>query len=105
MPGILCIGCGFLLLNRLRDTPQSLGLPTVEEYRKDFSELSVKNSLDERELTLKEALVDHVLKNAEQSKIITQEQAGATQEITEMLDGLKMVSQKLLELADSSCRN
>jgi hypothetical protein len=46
--------------------------------------------------------VDNVLKNAEQSKIITQEQAGATQEITEMLDGLKMVSQKLLELADSS---
>lgn len=43
--------------------------------------------------------VDQVLKNAEQSKIITQEQAGATQEITEMLDGLKMVSEKLLELS------
>lgn len=49
--------------------------------------------------------VDQVLKNAEQSKIITHEQAGATQEITEMLDGLKIVSQKLLELADSSCTN
>lgn len=49
--------------------------------------------------------VDQVLKNAEQSKVITQEQAGATQEITEMLDGLKMVSQKLLDLADSSFIN
>lgn len=46
--------------------------------------------------------VDQVLKNAEQSKIITEEQAGATQEITEMLDGLKIVSQKLLNLSYSS---
>lgn len=46
--------------------------------------------------------VNQVLKNSEQSKIITKEQAGATQEITEMLDGLKMVSQKLLELSECS---
>lgn len=46
--------------------------------------------------------VNNVLKNAEESKTITQEQAGATQEITEMLDDLKSVSQNLLELADSS---
>lgn len=49
--------------------------------------------------------VNQVLRNAEQSKTITLEQAGATQEITEMLDGLKMVSQKLFELTDSSCIN
>lgn len=46
--------------------------------------------------------VDKVLKNSEQSKIITQEQAGATGEISEMLEGLKNVSQKLLELSEYS---
>jgi sugar phosphate permease len=33
VPAILSFGVGLFLLNRLRDTPQSLGLPPVEEYK------------------------------------------------------------------------
>lgn len=35
IPAILCILAGFFLINRLRDTPQSLGLPSIEKYRND----------------------------------------------------------------------
>ena len=35
IPGLLCIGMGFVLINRLRDTPQSLGLPPIEKYKKN----------------------------------------------------------------------
>jgi OPA family sugar phosphate sensor protein UhpC-like MFS transporter len=33
IPGFICIIMGFFLINRLRDTPKSLGLPSIEEYR------------------------------------------------------------------------
>jgi MFS transporter, OPA family, sugar phosphate sensor protein UhpC len=60
VPGILCIIVGFFLLNRLRDTPRSLGLPPIEEYKNDY----VVAKQDDREvLSLKQILVDHVLKN------------------------------------------
>lgn len=35
IPGVSCILMGFFLLNRLRDTPESLGLPPVGKYRND----------------------------------------------------------------------
>lgn len=34
MPGVLCIGVGFFLLNRLRDVPESLGLPPIDSLQK-----------------------------------------------------------------------
>ncbi|TCL38863.1 propionate catabolism activator [Anaerospora hongkongensis] len=40
-----------------------------------------------------------VLKNIEQGNIITQEQAKATQEITRMLEGVRSVGQKLMDMA------
>jgi len=36
VPGILAILCAIYLLIRLRDTPQSVGLPPIEEWRNDF---------------------------------------------------------------------
>lgn len=61
-PGMIGIFVGFLLLNRLRDTPQSLGLPVIEKYRNDYSmEEGVKK--DERELSVKEILFGYVLTN------------------------------------------
>ena len=36
IPGILCIIMGLVLINRLRDTPQSLGLPPIEKFRQDY---------------------------------------------------------------------
>src|SRR5262249_41470932 len=61
VPGVLCIFGGFFLLNRLRDTPQSLGLPSIEKFRNDYGGV-VKGS-EERELSTKEILFDYVLKN------------------------------------------
>lgn len=63
LPGVLCIIIGIFLLNRLRDTPQSLGLPSIEEFRDDYGNTDKKSLDNERELTTKEILFDHVLKN------------------------------------------
>ncbi|GAB4186107.1 MAG: MFS transporter [Simkaniaceae bacterium] len=64
-PGIMCILAGFFLINRLRDTPQSLGLPSIEKYRNDYpdEESAKKMQEQERELTTKEILFTYVLKN------------------------------------------
>lgn len=43
--------------------------------------------------------IAQVLKNVEQSNVITQEQAHATQEIASMLEGLKGVGQKLMDMS------
>lgn len=62
IPGLLCIGGSFFLINRLRDTPQSLGLPPVEKYRNDYpSKISLEDQ--EKELSTRELLFEHVLKN------------------------------------------
>jgi len=34
--GLLCIIIGLTLINRLRDTPQSLGLPSIEKFNNDY---------------------------------------------------------------------
>ena len=62
VPGILCILGSAFLINRLRDTPQSLGLPTIEKFRNDYTGITMKNG-QEQELTFKELLFDYVLKN------------------------------------------
>ncbi|MCH9612267.1 MAG: Membrane sensor protein UhpC [Chlamydiia bacterium] len=70
VPGGLCIMGGLFLINRLRDTPQSLGLPSIEEFRSDYPgssddeiEQSRAEAQQERELTTKEILFQYVLKN------------------------------------------
>lgn len=62
VPGIICIASGFFLMNRLRDTPQSLGLPPVERFREDYINPKSKTS-NEKELSVKEILFEYVLKN------------------------------------------
>jgi len=61
IPGIICIMGGFYLINRLRDTPQSLGLPPIEKFRNDYAGTSTKSG--EQELTAREILIEYVLKN------------------------------------------
>ena len=61
VPGIICILAGFFLLNRLRDTPQSLGLPAIEKYRKDH--IDTEDSKSTCSLSFKEILFKYVLKN------------------------------------------
>ncbi len=63
VPGCICIIGGLFLINRLRDTPQSLGLPPIEQYRDDYVGSTVKKGEVEEELSTKEILVDYVLKN------------------------------------------
>lgn len=62
VPGVMCIGVGFFLINRLRDTPQSLGLPRIEDYRSDHVG-DDRPGKKERELSVKEILFKYVLNN------------------------------------------
>jgi OPA family glycerol-3-phosphate transporter-like MFS transporter len=63
IPGIIAaIGSLYLFL-RLVDTPQSVGLPPIEEYKKDFTAEELKQGTHERELTTKELFLDNVLLN------------------------------------------
>ncbi len=61
IPGVVCIAAGLFLFNRLRDTPQSLGLPPIEKWRNDWP--SKKHVDEERELSIHRILVEYVLKN------------------------------------------
>lgn len=61
IPGVCTILGGFFLINRLRDTPRSLGLPTIEKFRKDFTVNSATTS--EAELSVKDILFTYVLRN------------------------------------------
>jgi OPA family glycerol-3-phosphate transporter-like MFS transporter len=61
VPGVLAtIGAAYLFA-RLRDTPQSVGLPPIEEYKKDYPENHGRRGEPERELTTRELLFDYVL--------------------------------------------
>ncbi|MBI5093651.1 MAG: MFS transporter [Candidatus Hydrogenedentes bacterium] len=63
VPGALALIGSVYVLWRLRDTPQSVGLPPVEEYRNDYTEETRAHGTLERELTTWELLVDNVLCN------------------------------------------
>lgn len=62
IPGILCIFGGLFLINRLRDTPQSLGLPPIEEFRNDYG-TSKAVFEEESRLTTRQVLIEYVFKN------------------------------------------
>jgi OPA family glycerol-3-phosphate transporter-like MFS transporter len=53
----------FYIYNRLCDTPQSEGLPPIEEYNNDYPEGMEDHEDRERELTMKELLFHYVLTN------------------------------------------
>ncbi|KAF3361580.1 putative hexose phosphate transport protein [Chlamydiales bacterium STE3] len=62
VPGLICIMGGVFLINRLRDTPQSLGLPPIEKYRNDYGTQGMERS-EEAQLSTKQILVDYIFKN------------------------------------------
>ncbi len=62
IPGGMCILVGLFLLNRLRDTPQSLGLPSIEKYSGEVSDEKEEGE-QEKELSTKEILFKYVLGN------------------------------------------
>ena len=61
VPGVLAVLCAVYLLLRLRDTPQSVGLPPVEEYRCDYPKQGGRDR--EEELGTRDLLVNYVLTN------------------------------------------
>lgn len=62
VPGLFAIAYGLVLINRLRDTPQSLGLPPIEKHRKDYPD--PKHIQKEKlRLSTKEILFTYVLTN------------------------------------------
>ena len=66
VPGAMCILLGIVLINRLRDTPQSLGLPPIEKYRYDQGKEEASAAFEEKneqELSRRELLLEYVLKN------------------------------------------
>lgn len=61
VPAAVAIGvAGFAILT-LRDTPQSMGLPSIEEYKDDYPE--GYNEKHEKEFSTKEIFVKYVLTN------------------------------------------
>jgi OPA family glycerol-3-phosphate transporter-like MFS transporter len=62
-PAAIALVGSLYLFMRLRDTPQSVGLPPIEEYKNDYTEEELEHGLNERELGTKELLFDYVLTN------------------------------------------
>lgn len=63
IPGaIAAVGALYLYL-RLVDTPQSVGLPSIEEYKDDYTDYEREHGTVEKELTTKELFLDNVLLN------------------------------------------
>ena len=61
VPGVICILAGLFVMNRLRDTPQSLGLPPVEKFRNDYPDGASRK--EKPALSTKELLFEYVIKN------------------------------------------
>jgi OPA family glycerol-3-phosphate transporter-like MFS transporter len=61
VPAVLALVCAAYILVRLRDTPQSEGLPPVEEFKNDYP--TTHSGDHERELGTRELLVKNVLTN------------------------------------------
>jgi OPA family glycerol-3-phosphate transporter-like MFS transporter len=61
IPGVLAVLCAFYLVFRLRDTPQSEGLPPVEEYKNDYPPEETESH--EKELGTRELFFRYILTN------------------------------------------
>jgi OPA family glycerol-3-phosphate transporter-like MFS transporter len=61
VPGILAVICAVYLLIRLRDTPQSVGLPPIEEWRNDYP--AGVRADGEKELTTADLLTNYIFRN------------------------------------------
>lgn len=63
MPGVVSILGAFFLINRLRDTPQSIGLPRIEKFRNDYENSSPKDLSNAKPLSTREILREYIFKN------------------------------------------
>lgn len=61
VPGVICLFASLFLFNRLRDTPQSIGLPAIEKYRNDYQE-EIGQSGEKNQMSM-QIFVEYILKN------------------------------------------
>ena len=61
VPAVIGVLASFFIVERLRDTPESLGLPPIEEYRNDHPPATTVG----KEVSMKEMLFGHVLRSRE----------------------------------------
>lgn len=60
VPGIIAILLGLWLINRLRDIPETEGLPPIEEHKKDYPD---GHKPEKENVSTKDILIKYVLKN------------------------------------------
>ena len=62
-PGVIALMGSVYLFWRLRDTPQSVGLPRIEEYKHDYPNDDEEHGIHEQELGTRELFVEYIFKN------------------------------------------
>lgn len=63
VPGVIAVIGACYLFWRLRDTPQSVGLPRIEDYRRDYPQDDSGDESAEKNLSFRELLFRKVLSN------------------------------------------
>ncbi len=63
IPALLSIAMGLVLINRLRDVPRTLGLPSIEEYKSKNTEKTNDIETEHTSLSIREILFKQVLNN------------------------------------------
>ena len=59
-PGVIATIGSIYLFWRLRDTPQSVGLPSIEEFKNDYPAGERKHGIHEKELSTRELFIDNI---------------------------------------------
>ncbi len=62
-PGAIAVIGSMYLFWRLRDTPQSVGLPSIEDYKHEYAEGAPQENIHEKELGTRELFVEYIFKN------------------------------------------
>ncbi len=62
-PGAIAVVGSFYLFWRLRDTPQSVGLPSIEDYKHEYPDDEQQHGIHEKELGTRELFVEYIFKN------------------------------------------
>ncbi len=63
VPAVLTVGASFILLKGLRDTPESLGLPSIEHHTALRRGEPLPTDIYDEDLSLREIFMDKVIKN------------------------------------------
>lgn len=63
VPAVIALVGSVYLFWRMRDTPQSVGLPPIEQYKDDYTQSEKLHGTQEKELSFRELFVDNILLN------------------------------------------